>query len=250
VISVRDRMDEAVELYRALGFCLTPRGRHSLGSINHLAVFGDSYLELIGFEPGAQNVRPEILAAPLGFNALVLASEDADATRDALLERGVAADPPLDFSRPVEIAGERRDARFRTLRPAGEAPPFGRFYFCQHLTRELVWREEGRTHANGATAIERAVIASSDPRVSARYFARVFGAGVVRAIEGGYAVALANTRVEIVEAALLAKRYGDALPDPAGRSDYLAVLGLATSPPGRIVPASAAMNVCLEFTID
>ena len=249
VISVRDRMDEAVEVYRELGFRLTPRGRHSLGSINHLAVFGDSYLELIGYEPGAETVRPEILTAPLGFNALVLATADADATRDALLQRGVAADPPLEFSRPVEIAGARRDARFRTVRPAGEAPPFGRLYFCQHVTRELVWREEWLTHANGAASITRAVIASSEPRLSARYFARLFGAGAARAVEGGFDVALANARVEIVDAALLAARYGDAMPDPEGRSDFLAVLGLRAGK-NRVVPAGAAMNVCLEFTID
>jgi hypothetical protein len=248
VIAVRDRMDEAVEIYRGLGFRLTPRGRHSLGSINHLAMFGGSYLELIGYEPGAATVRPEILAAPLGFNALVLASADADATQGALLQRGVAADPPLDFSRPVEVVGERREARFRTVRPADEAP-FGRFYFCQHLTRELVWRAEWLAHANGAASITRVVIASSEPRVSARYFARLFGAGIVRAMEGGYEVALANTRVEIVDAALLAARYGDAMPDPAGRSDFLAVLGLRAGK-ALVVPASAAMNVCLEFTID
>jgi hypothetical protein len=242
-------MDEAVELYRELGFCLTPRGRHSLGSINHLAVFGDSYLELIGYEPGAETVRPEILAAPIGFNALVLASADADATRDALLQRGVAADPPLDFSRPVEIAGVPREARFRTVRPAGDAPPFGRLYFCQHLTRELVWREEWQAHGNAAASISRAVISSSEPRVSARYFARLFGAGAVRPMAGGYEVALANARVEIVEADLLQKRYGDAMPDQAGRSDYLAVLGLVAGN-SRVVPACAAINVCLEFTID
>ena len=32
----------------ALGFQLTPMGKHSLGSANHLAVFGEDYLELLG----------------------------------------------------------------------------------------------------------------------------------------------------------------------------------------------------------
>ena len=42
VINVADRLDDASALYRRLGFQLTPRGHHSLGSSNHLAVFGDN----------------------------------------------------------------------------------------------------------------------------------------------------------------------------------------------------------------
>src|SRR5262249_34475828 len=48
VIDVRDEMDEATRIYRALGFQLTPIGRHSLGTINHLAMFESNYLELLG----------------------------------------------------------------------------------------------------------------------------------------------------------------------------------------------------------
>ena len=39
VIDVRDRIDEAALRFGALGFQLTPRGYHSLGSSNHLAIF-------------------------------------------------------------------------------------------------------------------------------------------------------------------------------------------------------------------
>ena len=49
VIDVRDRMDVAAAAYRALGFQLTPRGHHTLGSMNHLAMFANDYLELLGF---------------------------------------------------------------------------------------------------------------------------------------------------------------------------------------------------------
>ena len=132
-----------------------------------------------GTAAGVPTIRAEIRDQPLGFNALVLGTDDADATRTQLQERGLAADPPLDFSRPVTIGGQRRDARFRTVRAAAEPPPFGRLYFCEHLTRDLVWRDEWRAHGNGALAIARAVIASAEPRRSARYFATLLGAGAV-----------------------------------------------------------------------
>ena len=47
VINVRDRIDAGAETFRRLGFTLTPRGYHTLGSMNHLAMFGTEYLELI-----------------------------------------------------------------------------------------------------------------------------------------------------------------------------------------------------------
>ena len=40
VVNVHDRIDAAAETYRRLGFTLTPRGYHTLGSMNHLAMFG------------------------------------------------------------------------------------------------------------------------------------------------------------------------------------------------------------------
>ena len=50
VVNVRDRLDEAAATYGRLGFTLTPRGYHTLGSMNHLAIFGTDYLELIAAE--------------------------------------------------------------------------------------------------------------------------------------------------------------------------------------------------------
>ena len=44
VINVQFDMDRAEGLFRDLGFTLTPRGYHSLGSIKHLMMFGTDYL--------------------------------------------------------------------------------------------------------------------------------------------------------------------------------------------------------------
>ena len=47
VINIKDEMDEAYKLFSQLGFSLTPRGFHSLGSINHSMMFTNDYLEII-----------------------------------------------------------------------------------------------------------------------------------------------------------------------------------------------------------
>ena len=47
--------------------------------MNHLAMFGTEYLELIAAPPGDSR-RPEILAAPEGLNGLVWGTEDSNGT--------------------------------------------------------------------------------------------------------------------------------------------------------------------------
>ena len=46
VIAVRD-LDPAAADFRALGFTLTPRGHHSIGSQNHCIMFESTYIELL-----------------------------------------------------------------------------------------------------------------------------------------------------------------------------------------------------------
>jgi hypothetical protein len=264
VINVRDRIDDAAATFARLGFTLTPRGFHTLGSMNHLAMFGTDYLELIA-APAGNTSRPEILGSPEGLNGIVFGTEDADATHAAMTRSGVAVFPPDDFSRPVALAdGGGGDATFRTVRLQPGTVPSGRIYFCQHLTRNLVWRDEWRHHANGVTGVERAVIAATDPAAFADLFARMFGADAVRPIERGRSLTVGTSRVDIITPADLRDAYGAAVPDAQGRDTFMAALELRTRSldaawtavestgarreAGRIiVPAAAAFGATLVF---
>jgi hypothetical protein len=152
VVNTRFDTDAAQAVFTQLGFTLTPRGYHTLGSINHAIVFGDHYLELIGLPADGKTIREEIASSPLGADGLVFRIDDPDATFNALRQAGLQASPPQTFSRPVPPLG---DARFTTVRLAPGQLPGGRVYFCQHLTPEFVFRDEWQTHANGAYALER-----------------------------------------------------------------------------------------------
>ena len=102
VVDVRDRIDEAAQCFRALGFQLTPRGHHTLGSANHLAIFATDYLELLGFaDDGA--IRPEIMRFPLGLNGLVFKTADADSDYREAAAAGLPILPVQSFSRPVAL---------------------------------------------------------------------------------------------------------------------------------------------------
>ena len=152
VVNALFELDAACEIFTALGFAVSPRGYHSLGSMNHLVMSSGAYLELVGV-PRSGLQRADVMNSPLGLSGLVFKSQDADATYARLVAEGLTVLPPLDFSRPVETGdgggGVTREAHFRIVRAAPECFPAGRIYFCQHLTPELVWNGEGLDHANG-----------------------------------------------------------------------------------------------------
>jgi hypothetical protein len=266
VVNVRDRLDAALETYQRLGFTMTPRGYHTLGSMNHLAIFGTDYLELIAAQPG-ETRRPAILASPFGLNGLVFGTEDSASVYAALRDAGVPVEPPLQFSRPVELTGGARDATFRTVHLSPGTVPSGRVYFCHHFTRELVWRDEWRHHANGAVAVARAVIAARDPASLGTLFTRMFGDGAMRRTGGGYSLAIGLSRFDVITPAELTKEFGDAAPGGDGRDEYMAALtirtrsldgaaaalqtgnigGVKRTAEHIIVPATETFGVALEF---
>lgn len=169
VVNVLHGMEAAAGIFSALGFTLTPLGRHSLGSINHLMVARHAYLELVGV-PAEGLQRQEVLDSPFGLNGLVFRSADADATFARLKSDDLRPSEPVAFSRPVEIDGEMRDASFRTVRVSAGLFPAGRVYFCEHLTPELVWRDEWLDHPNGFCGFDRIAVASERPDLdAARY---------------------------------------------------------------------------------
>ncbi len=244
VVNIHDRMDEAHSLYSRLGFTLTPRGYHSLGSVNHLAIFGTDYLELIGTPPGGGG-RQDILGWPTGLNGLVWGTEDSASVSAALQAAGVSCSPPNEFTRPVALGDGARDAVFRTVRLPNETTPAGRLYFCHHLTRDLVWRDEWRSHANGAVGVLEAVIAAEDPARLAGLFAQMFGADAVRPIGGGHRLVVGLSRFDIVDPRELAVRFGTAVPAAQGRSEWMAALVLRTRALGRAEAALRAGNIAI-----
>jgi Glyoxalase-like domain len=264
VIDVRDRIGEAMRCFQGLGFQLTPRGRHTLGSVNHLAMFATDYLELLGFAGDA--IRPEIIRFPVGLNGLVFKTGNADSVHAQAAAAGLPILPVQSFSRPVMLDGATRDARFRTTRLDPVQVAMGRVYFCEHLTPELVWRPEWQTHPNGARAIARVVVATADPQRTARLFRGLFGDDAITDRDGKQIIAAGTAQVELSTPDIVAAEFGEAGADPAGRDEYMAALGIRVrslaaaeqclcSVPGLrvepyrlVVRASAALNTTIAFS--
>jgi len=185
VFAVHD-LDAAHETFERMGFTLTPRGHHTLGSQNHCIVFGDDYLELLWLPPDLKT-RPfiaDFLQRGEGLAALALKTGDADAAHAELHAAGLEPTAPMDFSRPVHIAGGNRDARFRTLDIGARHVPCGRLFLCQHQTPELVWRPEWQRHQNGATAIGAVAVVAPDIEAASNAYGKILDTGAKDIAEG------------------------------------------------------------------
>jgi hypothetical protein len=228
VVNVRLDMDGAERTFRELGFTLTPRGYHTLGSINHLMMFGTDYLELIGMPEGSAVKRPELVDAPVGLNGLVFKSADVDETFAELQALSMAGDPPKAFSRPVEVAGGAQDAKFRTVAARTGVFPAGRVYFCEHGTPELVWRPEWQAHANGATGMAEFVVVSTQAGEEAANYASLIGTEA-RPDDGCWRISAVTGDLAVMTPEAYGARFGDLALPMAGRSSMFGAAILSTS---------------------
>lgn len=268
VINVLDRLDQAAATFRRLGFELTPRGHHTLGSSNNLAIFGDDYLELLGFEPGRGDARPELWGSPPGLGGLVFKPPADHGFAERLRALGVTASEPREFSRPVALPGGPRDASFRVVN-IDDAHAGGRVFFCHHYTPDLVWRDEWQHHPNRVSGIAEFAISCDDPPAIAAPFARLFGTSPLRPVDGGIVLAAGEAQVLFLTAAALAERYGPTAPSAVGGEPRMAALGLRTRDIGQaraclrvgavegvldvgrciVVPADQACGLALSFSV-
>ena len=214
VINVHDALDNAVHTFSRLGFQVTPRGFHTLGSINHLMIFGTTYVELIGFPADNPSIRAELRTARLGLNGLVFRSLDAQRSGEQACARGAPVGDAQQFSRPVDLRvdaaaalaapGETDrsnwpDAIFRTARAEPGFGPGGRLYFCEHLTPELVWRNEWRAHPNSAIELSLIRVETDDLQNTSLQFRQLLGAGSLRQSGSVLTVNAAPVVIEVRE---------------------------------------------------
>ncbi len=225
VINTRFDMARAARLFAGLGFTLTPQSRHTLGSINHLMVFGTDYLELVGLPDDGGPVREEILNSAIGIDGLVFQDDDVDSMAQRLGTLAGELAPVGQFSRPVTLAEGTQDASFRTARFAPGRFAAGRVYYCQHLTPELIWRQAWQHHANTARNLSGMVVVAADPaRDAADYAQAAFAAAAVEVGPGTWQVDGERYALTICDHATYKTLYGDLACEAEGRDAFFGAI--------------------------
>ena len=214
VIAVRD-LDKAQRAYARMGFTITPRGFHTLGSQNHCLMFSSDYVELLAVpvHHPANRHYVEFLRRGEGLAGLAFATDDAAGLHAGLAAEGIAAGEPLDFSRPVEGLGE---ARFRIVPLPADATPGLHSFACQHFTRDLVWRSAYQGHANGALGLAAVAVIAQEPPAAAGSYAKVIGESP-RRIDEGLLVACGSAPIAVASRGKLGRRLRNVALPPRPR---------------------------------
>ena len=196
VIAVGELAPSA-DIYRRLGFTLSPKGVHSaaLGTENHTIMLQRDYFELLAVRaPTERNAEwRKVIARGGGVAGMAMATRDPHAARAHWLAAGLNPEAAIKFARMVPRPdGNTMEARFEVV-SLDEVPATGlRAFVCSQPTREAVWLPELMGHANTAVAIRRISIACPDPDFSAAQWQRVLP--TARAVSTATGVALDTGR--------------------------------------------------------
>jgi hypothetical protein len=190
VINVGFDLDAAAAQFAKLGFVVSERGHHSIGTANHVVVFENTYLELIGLPPGFEGAAPTwLVSPPRGLKALSLKTRDAGELQQALARLGIATLDILDLRRPVPSPQGEAIARFRVLQLREQPVPAAAFFWCEHKTPELIWHASARRHPNGVQEIASITIFTHHSAASAAACSALLGKvpRTLRFVEAGNA---------------------------------------------------------------
>ena len=269
VITVSDQLDASYKQYQKLGFTMTARGHHSLGTSNNLAIFGTTYLELLGYEPQNADKVDASWRFDNGLTGLVFKTKDSEGLYKSLIAHGVKVDGngPKSFFRPVELPdGSKPEARFKTVRLDPSYTPNGQIFFCDHLTPELVYRPEWQKHKNGVLNIVRVVLEANDPTKSIELLRNTFPGSQIVEIAGGLRLKAEDKVIDYLTPEATKKEFGDTLSKAKNDKDRKVALSFKTKSLGQtrqaladgsikfieressiLVPASETFGVVMTF---
>ncbi|WP_214322803.1 VOC family protein [Nonomuraea sediminis] len=166
-------LDKLEQRYEALGFTLSPRSRHLLsarpdekpvlgGTANRCALFGESYIELLGIvDPSAPDPW-RTKEVPDGFRIFYVGSDDADAQARRLAGAGMPIMGVRSLEREVDTVDGPRLMRARALHIDPRFTPQGYIGIAQQQTPEYLHQPRYLTHANGATGIASVLVVVGD----------------------------------------------------------------------------------------
>jgi hypothetical protein len=113
------------------------------------------------------------------------------------------------------LADGTHDAKFVVTHVDASETPGAAMFFCQHLTRDLVWRPEWQRHAIGATGIAGLLVVHPDPEQAAAPYRRLVGDARVRASRERADIEFGRCIMTIVPEAVAAGLCAGVAPAPS-----------------------------------
>lgn len=208
----------------ALGFTVAADARHPFGTENACVYFSDrTYLEPLAVGNGAdydgstrsgnqftgRDSAFRFRNGTEGFSAVALGAEDADADHQSFRAAGLSGGDQLRFSRVMKLPdGSEVEPRFTLSFSADLRSPDFHAFTCERANLPAVDRSLLERHENGAMGIAEAVLSEQEPIAFAEYLQAVTGGEAAVRVGGRLGLALANSRIVVVDPATLQNEFG------------------------------------------
>ena len=245
LVGVRD-LEAARAQWTRLGFTVTPRGRHiGWGTGNYCVMLEEGYIELLGIVDPSQfsNNLDTLLAKREGLLGLAFATNDANATRDALAAAGLNPDGPKQLKRDLELPTGTVTPEFRLVFLPPDSTPEVSAFVVHHLTPELVRRPDWLAHANGAQRLLSVTIICDDPVNAALGYLPIFGPEKIKAADHLTSVACGTGSLRFMKKEGLAQLYAGLAPDPLPDLPFMASMKLLIADRARCLAHLRANNI-------
>jgi catechol 2,3-dioxygenase-like lactoylglutathione lyase family enzyme len=189
---VVEDLDEGIELYRRLGFQVTPPSHHfvatkegepprRLGTANVIATFPSNYVEVLA---QVDKSLPNPIVDPwrerfAGLHILVFNSPDVDEVAKRLDSEGINRGAVSTLEREVDTEEGPRMMRVRNVFLGSDEPgtpviawqasqvPEGGIQAVQNLTPEYLLQKRYMDHPNGAVDLVDYLLCVADPELAA-----------------------------------------------------------------------------------
>ena len=221
LILVRD-LAAARQRYEAIGFTMTPPGKHPWGTSTSVAIMDDCLVEIMSiYDEGLLDEKP---AGNFKFGryihrhlqeregASICALHSDNAVRDAaeVTGRGIVCQGTIDFGRDVVLPDGSKDRTSTTLKVIqDDALPRISNFICQQHRPDLIYIPKWRQHANGASGYTQvSILAGKEHHAAVRSrLLGLYGALAVSDIPGGFAAATGQGSFAVYDHDEFERRY-------------------------------------------
>ena len=223
-VLVAERLSDARDRYRRMGFNVAPDGVHPFGTHNANMYFRDGpmietlaiadhvkYAEAI--ESGNTFVRNDAAFRNArgddGFSHVVATSNNADKDHMDFLERGVSGGDLVLFSRKFEQPDGTLDTVAAKLAFATHPKAAsGYFFVCEDVVTPEIDRSSLLDHENGALGAKYVISCTCEPSTYSDSYRELFGSTDVIVCDQTVDCVVPNGRVSIVTPEGLSQEYG------------------------------------------
>jgi hypothetical protein len=145
----------------------------------------------------------------VGLSAVGLKTPSSARVHDELIETGYAdVQPVIEGGRPVRIDGHGEfQTHWENQRFPAAASTLPSLFTCQHLTRDLVHRNDFRAHPNGAVSVRELSLVHPAAHSLKAAYVRLFGEARTSDDDEGFTVTLGTTQLRYVTPERFAKNY-------------------------------------------